>query len=126
MTRRLAVRLATAAGWLAVLIGLVHLAVTASAFDRPSLAALWFAGSGLAVVLIGALTLLSRGAPASVRRVAVGANTAGLGLAVGFSVLTGWGEPQGPILAVVFLAGGAAALWGSAALGPDGDTRGGR
>lgn len=78
-----------------------------------TLDALWFAGSGLAVVLIGVLTLLAR----SSRRgsgtgwAAVGANAAGLILATTFCVLTGWREPQGPILVALFVAAGAAALW---------------
>jgi hypothetical protein len=71
--------------------------------------ALWFAGSGIAVVLVGALTLLAPDAAAGVARVAVAANGAGVALAVGFGVLTRWSEPQGPVLVATFLAGGAAA-----------------
>lgn len=106
MSARLAHRMATVAGWLAVTIGAVHLAFTAQAFDRPSLDALWFAGSGLAVMLIGALTLLAR--HHAVRVVAVLANGAGLALAIAFGVLTDWRQPHGPILAATFVVGGVA------------------
>jgi hypothetical protein len=81
-----------------IAVGAVHLAFTARDFDHPSLDALWFAGSGLAVMLIGALTLL-----------AGAANLAGLLLAVGFGVLTGFSGPQGPLLISLFLTGATAA-----------------
>ena len=105
-------RLLSVVGWLTFSVGGLHLAVTALQFDTLSLDALWFAGSGLAVVLIGVLTLLARSAPAhsAVRRAALGANVAGLALAVGFGVLTRWREPQGPALVVLFLAGGIGAM----------------
>lgn len=106
MSARLAHRVATVAGWLAVVIGLVHVAFTTAAFDQPSLGALWFAGSGLAVVLIGALTLAAR--RHALRTLAVGANGAGLALAIAFGLLTAWREPQGPVLAATFLVGGIA------------------
>jgi cytochrome b561 len=99
-------QMASIAGWAAVAVGAVHTALAVAMFRRPSLDALWFAGSGLAVVLIGALTLVARRAP--VRGVATAANGAGLVLAVAFGVLTRWHELQGPLLAIIFLAGGVA------------------
>jgi hypothetical protein len=41
---------------------------------------------------------------------AVGANAAGLALAVAYGALTRWREPQGPVLVVLFLAGGIGAM----------------
>jgi hypothetical protein len=95
-------------GWMTIAVGAVHVAFTARDFDHPSLDALWFAGSGLAVMLIGALSLLA-GAATAVRWTAVAANLAGLLLAVGFGVLTGFSGPQGPLLIALFLTGTAAA-----------------
>ena len=50
-------------GWLlsgaAVALGLGHLAVTFLAFERMSLDALWFAGSGLAIILGGIINLFA-------------------------------------------------------------------
>jgi hypothetical protein len=101
-------RILNIAGWLTVVVGVLHLGVAAAEYDTLSFDALWFAGSGLAVVLIGVLSLLARApcAPASTRRVAVGANMAGVVLAVAFGALTRWREPQGPVLVALFLAGG--------------------
>ena len=113
MARHARTRALTIAGWLTVAVGVVHLRVAAAEYRALSFDALWFAGSGLAVVLIGVLTLLARAAPAraAVRWAALGAIGAGLALAAGFGALTGWREPQGPILVALFLAGGLAALW---------------
>lgn len=58
-------------------------------------------------MLIGALTLLA-GAAAAVRWTAVAANLAGVLLALGFGILTGFEGPQGPLLIALFLAGMAA------------------
>lgn len=109
---RLAGRVLGVAGWLTVAVGTLHLGVAAMQYDALSLDALWFAGSGLAVVLIGALTLLARATRghAAVRPMAVGANVAGLALAVAFGALTRWRAPQGPVLVALFLAGGAGAI----------------
>lgn len=70
-------------GSLTAAVGLLHLAVAFASYDHLTLDALWFAGSGLAVVLIGVLTLLARGSrrDTAARRTAVGANAAGLVLA---------------------------------------------
>ena len=95
----------------------MHLGVALAKYEALSFDGLWFAGSGLAVVLIGALSLLARSAaaPAALHWAAVGANLAGLALAVGFGVLTRWREPQGPVLVVLFLVGGAGAMLRSSA-----------
>lgn len=108
---RVADRLLAVSGWLTVAVGLLHLGVAVARYRAPSLDALWFAGSGLAVVLIGVLSLLARSAPdhAATRRAAVGANVAGLALALGFGALTAWHEPQGPALIALFVLGAAGA-----------------
>jgi hypothetical protein len=51
---------------------------------------------------------VGRARRAPVRGVATAANGAGLVLAVAFGVLTRWHELQGPLLAIIFLAGGVA------------------
>ncbi|HEU0302627.1 MAG TPA: hypothetical protein VFR37_24415 [Longimicrobium sp.] len=94
-----------------IAVGVVHVAFTARDFDHASLDALWFAGSGLAVMLIGAMTLLA-GAATAIRWTAVAANLAGLLLAIGFGILTGFSGPQGPLLIALFLAGAAATAAG--------------
>ena len=58
-------------------------------------------------MLIGALTLLADTATA-VRWTAAAANLAGLLLAAGFGILTGFSGPQGPLLIALFLAAAAA------------------
>ena len=45
-------------GWLIVGLGLVHCCVTTVFFKHFSINALWFFGSGLALVVVGALNLL--------------------------------------------------------------------
>ena len=94
-------------GAAAVLIGLVHLGVGWGSHDRLTYDALWFAGSGLAVILIGALTLLcsSERAWPALAAVGVAANGAGLGLAIAFGVISGWTQPQGPALGTIFTLG---------------------
>jgi hypothetical protein len=116
MAGRVADRLLTAAGSLTVAVGVLHLGVSVAQYDTPSLDALWFAGSGLAVVLIGVLSLLAGSAPehTATRRAAIGANVAGLALAAGFGTLTSWQEPQGPVLVALFLVGAAGATRGRA------------
>jgi hypothetical protein len=106
------------AGSLTVAVGALHLGVAIAQYGALSLDALWFAGSGLAVVLIGVLSLLARSAPghAAMRWAAVGANVAGLALAAGFGTLTSWHEPQRPTLVALFLVG-AVAHWGRATSG---------
>lgn len=108
-------RALSVAGSLTAAVGLLHLVVAVASYDRLTLDALWFAGSGLAVVLIGVLTLLARGSKrgTAARWAAVGANAAGFVLATTFCVLTRWKEPQGPLLVALFVAAGVAALWRS-------------
>jgi len=94
---------ARASGGLTVLIGTLHVALTPGIYQTLSLDALWFAGSGIAVVLIGALTILAEQAR-PVRWAALAANGAGVVLGAAFTVLTSASEPQGPVLIVLFLA----------------------
>lgn len=106
-------RLLTLAGWLTVAVGALHFGVAVAQYRTLSFDALWFAGSGLTVVLIGLLSLLARSSPAprGLRGAAAGANAAGLALAVAFGALTRWREPQGAVLVVLFLAGGVGVMW---------------
>ena len=105
----------TLAGFLAIAAGAAHLGITALAY-RPLLRidAVWFAGTGVALILIGVVTLLARNAPAGSmeRWAAAGANTAGLVIAVAYSVLNRWSEPRGLIEIAIFSVGLVAALRG--------------
>ncbi len=108
-------RAATIAGLLAVAAGAMHFGITFLAY-RPvfRLPALWFAGTGIAMALIGILTLFVRYTPAgSVDRwVAALANAAGLVIAIVFEMLNRWSEPRGYIQIVLFVVGGLAVLLG--------------
>jgi hypothetical protein len=108
-------RALTIAGFLTIAVGAMHLGITFFAY-KPlfTLTALWFAGSGVAIMLIGVLTLFARGAPAgSIERwVAFGANAAGLVIATAYSVLNGWREPRGYVEIALFIIGAQAALLG--------------
>lgn len=64
MDGRVRGRLLAAGSALTLAVGAVHLGVAAVQYAALSFDAFWFAGSRLAVVLIGALTLLARTAPA--------------------------------------------------------------
>lgn len=98
-------------GGLTVLVAVVHLVVAASAYPGFTLEALWFVASGVAVALIGVLSLLASSvSAAAVRWTAVGANVAGLALALGFLLLAGWQAPQGLLLLLLFAAGATCAL----------------
>ena len=56
-------RLHAVGAWLAVALGAVHVAFTAFAYERFSLGAFWFMGSGFAIVFAGFVNLmLNRGA----------------------------------------------------------------
>ncbi|MBX9854977.1 MAG: hypothetical protein K2Y26_05610 [Gemmatimonadaceae bacterium] len=93
-------------GALTVLVGLVHVGVAACEYSAFTLDALWFVGSGIAVGLIGVLSLLaSIDGPPVMRWAAAGANLLGLALAVGFLGLVGWQAPQGLALVVLFATG---------------------
>lgn len=108
-------RALTIAGFLTIAAGAMHLGITFLAY-KPLfvLTALWFAGSGVAIMLIGVVTLLARGTPAgSVERwVAFGANVAGLVMATSYSMLTAWREPRGYVEIALFIIGATAALLG--------------
>jgi hypothetical protein len=84
------------------------------------LSALWFAGTGVAMMLIGAVTLVARRAPAgSIERwVAAGANVAGLVIATSYSIMTGWTEPRGYVEIAIFIIGAQAALLGGKPAAP--------
>ena len=96
-----------AAGALTVLIGLLHLGVGWTSYPWPSFDTLWFHGSGVAVMLVGAMTLLAASSQAwtQLRVVAAAANLLGLALAIAFGMLSQWRAVQGPILLVLFAVG---------------------
>jgi hypothetical protein len=103
-------RLVRAAGVLTVLVGIVHVGVGVAEYEWPSFDALWFHGSGVAVMLIGALTLLSTSERAwsALAAVALAANVLGVCLGAAFGALSQWGAPQGPVLIGLFAVG---VLW---------------
>jgi hypothetical protein len=105
----------TLAGFLAIAAGAVHFGITFLAY-RPvfRLSALWFAGTGVAIMLIGVVTLLARNAPAGSmeRLAAAAANVAGLVIAVAYSLLNEWREPRGWVEIAIFSVGIVAALRG--------------
>jgi hypothetical protein len=108
-------RALTIAGFLAIAVGAVHLGLTFLAY-RPvlKLTALWFAGTGVAIVLIGVVTLLARNAPAGSmeRWMAAAANAAGLVIAFVYEMLNEWREPRGYVEIALFSMGLVAALRG--------------
>jgi hypothetical protein len=108
-------RAATIAGLLTVAAGAMHFGITFLAY-RPvfRLTALWFAGAGIAIALIGILTLFVRYTPAgSVDRWVAGlANLAGLVIAIVYEMLSRWSEPRGYVQIVLFLVGGLAVVMG--------------
>jgi hypothetical protein len=99
--------LARVAGALTVVVAFVHAAVGVAEYAWPSFDALWFHGSGMALLLVGALTMLAaseRGWP-SLAAVALAANLLGVALAVAFGALSRWEQPHGPLLIALFAAG---------------------
>ncbi len=46
------------AAWLIVVLGVIHSAFTLRAYATFSMAAMWFLGTGLLIILVGALNLL--------------------------------------------------------------------
>ena len=108
-------RALTIAGFLTIAMGAAHLGITLFAY-RPLLRidALWFAGTGLAIVLIGVVSLLARNAPAgsAERLMAAAANAAGLVIAFVYEMLNDWSEPRGYIQIALFSMGVVAALRG--------------
>ena len=95
-----------------MVIGVLHSTVGLASYDAFSFEALWFHGSGLAILLIGAMTLLAASDRAwkTVVGVACLANLCGVALAVAFGILTAWDAPQGPVLTMVFAVGAASLL----------------
>lgn len=114
-------RALTIAGFLTIAMGAMHLGITFLAY-RPvvQLTALWFAGTGVAIMLIGAVTLLARGAPAGSmeRWVAAAANVAGLVIAFAYEMLNEWSEPRGYVQIALFSMGLVAALRGGRPVSP--------
>ncbi len=108
-------RTLTIVGLLTVAAGALHFGITFLAY-RPvfKLTALWFAGTGIAIALIGILTLFVRYTPAGSidRWVAAIANAAGLVIAIVFEMLNEWREPRGYVQIALFLAGALASLTG--------------
>jgi hypothetical protein len=111
----------TIAGFLTIAVGAAHLGITFLAY-KPlfRLPTLWFAGTGVAIVLIGILTLFARNTPpGSVERLAAaGANAAGLVIAISYSAMNAWREPRGWVEIALFLIGGLAALLGGRQASP--------
>lgn len=108
MTR--AQRVQRVAGWMIVAISFVHLGVTFVDYDRPSLRALWFAGSGFSLLLIGGLNVITAALTADEARRLAGlraltlvSDICGVVLGIGFIMMTGGSQPQGPILVALFL-----------------------
>lgn len=108
-------RALTIAGYLTIAMGAMHLGITFLAY-RPILRldAVWFAGTGVAIMLIGAVMLLARHAPAGslARWVAAAANLAGLVIAFAYEFLNDWREPRGYVQIALFSMGLVAALRG--------------
>ena len=101
------IRLARVIGVLTVVIGAVHIGVAEMEYDGFSFDALWFVGSGIAVILIGTLTCLASSARAwpALRVIAVASNVAGILLGLCFSSMSEWQQPQGPTLVALFTLG---------------------
>ena len=108
-------RALTIAGFLTIAAGAMHLGITFLAY-RPvfRLEALWFAGTGVAIMLIGAVMLLARRAPAGSldRWIAAAASLAGLVIAFAYEILNDWSEPRGYVQIALFSMGLVAALRG--------------
>jgi hypothetical protein len=107
-------RALTVAGFLAIAAGALHLVIAFIGYKPFYLQALWFAGSGVALALIGVVTLFARNTPAgSIERwVAVGANAAGFFIALAYSIFTRWREPRGYVEMAIFLIGLVASMTG--------------
>jgi hypothetical protein len=104
--------LARAAGVLTVAVGVVHVSVGLREYTWPSFDALWFHGTGMGLLLAGALTVLAASPRAwpALSAVALGGNVLGLALAAAFSALSHWSAPQGPVLVALFATGAVASL----------------
>jgi hypothetical protein len=103
------------AGLLTVAMGAMHFGITFLAYKPVMrLTALWFAGTGIAIMLIGIVTWMARvySAGAMERWIAVLANLAGLAIAVVYEMLNGWSEWRGYLQIGFFLTGLVASLRG--------------
>jgi hypothetical protein len=107
-------RALTLAGFLAIAAGALHVVIAFIGYKPFFLNALWFASSGIAIALIGVVTLFARNTPAgSIERwVAVGANAAGFFIALAYSLFNRWREPRGYVEMAIFLTGLVAAMLG--------------
>lgn len=98
------------AGWVIVAISFVHFAVTFVDYDALSLRAMWFVGSGFALLLIGGLNVVTSTLPPAVfaelrslRTLTLLANGCGVALGVLYVILTRGTQPQGPVLVILFV-----------------------
>ena len=107
MTRREPSRTYGLIAWALVVVGLAHVALTFVAYPRITVEALWFAGTGVCVIVAGALNLcvnagIEGRAARSLGLVCASTNVVLAALAAAFAVLTGAREPQGLILLLLF------------------------
>jgi len=98
-----------AAGWVVVVISFIHLAVTFVDYDAISLRALWFVGSGFALLLMGGLNVVTSALDGTtfvslrgLRLLTLSANACGVTLGLLFVALTHGRQPQGPVLVLLF------------------------
>jgi hypothetical protein len=100
-------RLARLTGVLTALVGVIHVGVGLREYAWPSFDTLWFHGTGMGLLLVGALTMLSGSGRAwrALGSAALAANLLGVGLAIAFGTLSHWDAPQGPVLIALFAAG---------------------
>ena len=95
--------------WALVVVGLAHTALTVVAYPRITIEALWFAGTGVCVIVAGIMNLCVNsgleGRGARLLLVLCASTNVVLGLlAAGFSALTRFREPQGLVLLLLFAA----------------------
>jgi hypothetical protein len=110
-------RTQSVAGRIILATSVVHLSVTFVDYDQLSLRALWFVGSGFALLLIGGLNVITSGLEKEVfealrglRYLTLVSDACGVALGGLFIALTGAAEPQGPVLVLLFLTAGIAQL----------------
>jgi FtsH-binding integral membrane protein len=95
--------------WALVLVGVAHTALTVVAYQGITVEALWFAGTGICVIVAGAINLCVNagieGPGARALLILCASTTVVLALlAAAFSGLTGLREPQGLLLILLFAA----------------------